>query len=513
MLDDAVAAFLETVSERALDEPLLALLRAQGFEQVQPTHGPTEFGKDIVAQKGGEQWAFQSKAGNIGQSAWREITGQLDELRLSNYAGPGFDPSLPRQPVLVTTGRLTGNAPLLATEYKKRAQERGEPGLDVWGKDELLARLSGHANAVLRGSIDGALLSILGAVERDDASMDAVELFARRWDAFPTDYLLGLGIIEAALVCERLKQRERLDLACHAALSLVRAAWAGTHDAPSARVAADAGGALFEAYARDLWTDCGERLLRRRGLVAVSDYAAWATYPIRCLRIAELLGLLALRAQQEDDPFADEVADWLSQFISRQPGTTHPMGERFAVSFIPPVLLLSRRRPGVARMLLTQTAVWLCDRNDNGNLGLGDTGAVPEEEIARVFGSAFEHVKLRPQKISHLASIALDLAALCRFRRLYGDIRNDLLAVDVVPRVLRCPDSADQYKITGEGNRWELNPTYPDEIPRTGALGPAHHTEAERSRHLMRQGRPWDLLAVSSALRDRHFVAAMAQFI
>lgn len=36
----------------------------------------------------------------------------------------------------------------------------------------------------------------------------------------------GVGIIEAALACERLTETERLDLACHLALCAVRGAWA-----------------------------------------------------------------------------------------------------------------------------------------------------------------------------------------------------------------------------------------------------------------------------------------------
>lgn len=35
MLDDAVAAFLDSVTERGLDEPLLALLRSLGYTHVQ----------------------------------------------------------------------------------------------------------------------------------------------------------------------------------------------------------------------------------------------------------------------------------------------------------------------------------------------------------------------------------------------------------------------------------------------------------------------------------------------
>ncbi|HUB37090.1 MAG TPA: restriction endonuclease, partial [Solirubrobacteraceae bacterium] len=113
MLSDAVAAYLESVSERAFDEPLMALLRARGFASVRLVHGAREFGKDVIAQRGGEQWGFQSKAGNMGQSEWRALTGQLDELRVVNLGHGAFNTDLPRRPVLVTTGRLVGNAPEL----------------------------------------------------------------------------------------------------------------------------------------------------------------------------------------------------------------------------------------------------------------------------------------------------------------------------------------------------------------------------------------------------------------
>ena len=54
MLSDAVAVYLESVSERAFDEPLMALLRARGFTSVRLVHGAREFGKDVIAQRDGE---------------------------------------------------------------------------------------------------------------------------------------------------------------------------------------------------------------------------------------------------------------------------------------------------------------------------------------------------------------------------------------------------------------------------------------------------------------------------
>jgi len=71
LLDDAVAAYLDSVSERAFDEPLVALLRVLGYSNVHLVHGQREFGKDVIGQLAGEQWAFQSKAGDIGQAAGR----------------------------------------------------------------------------------------------------------------------------------------------------------------------------------------------------------------------------------------------------------------------------------------------------------------------------------------------------------------------------------------------------------------------------------------------------------
>jgi hypothetical protein len=217
LLDDAVGAFLDTVSERAFDEPLLGLLRAEGYTNVVLSHGTREFGKDAFARKGGEQWAFQSKAGDISHGDWRDLVGQLDELRLVNLGHGSFDTNLPRRPVLVTTGRLVGNAPDLYRDYNERAREREQPELGLWDRDDLLGRLSGNPDSLLRGAVDGPLLSMLGEIERGAATMDSLEVFSRRWEEYKGPRLSGIGLVEASLICEGLARSERLDLACHTA--------------------------------------------------------------------------------------------------------------------------------------------------------------------------------------------------------------------------------------------------------------------------------------------------------
>ena len=511
MLQDAVDAFLDGLAnERALDEPLMAALRARGFSKVNLTHGGAEFGKDIVAQKDRLQYAFQSKLGDIGQGDWRQMTGQLDELRLSDYVGPEFDLELPRRPVLVISGRFKGNAALAAAEYNRRARQRGEPGLEIWRRDELISLLAGSPDAVLRGSIDGALLKMLGSIERGEVDMDYIEAFSRRWEAVSGRELIGLSVIEATLLCEKLRLAHRLDLACHLALNLIRSAWANPDAVGQAPSAADAGARLFDVYAEVLWSESDDRLLTKRGLVGFSGPSAWITYPIRCMRLSEILGLYGLRLRKAGaDRQATEVAAWLARFSAVHPGAAHLVSDRYAVSLIPPVLLLRRRHRAAAAGVLKRATVWLCDRYERGEFGLAQTGLSPRQEVDRLLGERFEHVQVRGRRSTSLAAaVLLDLAAVCRFSKMYEDIRNDQQAVHLVPLVLRTPNSVDQYSISGDSNRWELNPCYPDRLPRGRPLNLPHHAEPERT--LVRQGRPWDLLAVSSALRDRHFIGPMA---
>jgi hypothetical protein len=48
--------------------------------------------------------------------------------------------------------------------------------------------------------------------------------------------------------------------------------------------------------------------------------SAWVNYHVRCTRVAEIVGLLALHARREDKARAAEIADWLVRFAQAQPG-------------------------------------------------------------------------------------------------------------------------------------------------------------------------------------------------
>jgi hypothetical protein len=144
VLRDIVGTFLDTLTEREFDGPLLALLAARGFADVYFIHGAFEFGKDVLAKRTDpatgqqRQYVIQSKAGDIGQPEWRAVRPQLEECEYNTIGHPSFDGDLPRVAVLVTTGRLKGAAPADVTEYRKSVEARGLADLEIWERSDLI---------------------------------------------------------------------------------------------------------------------------------------------------------------------------------------------------------------------------------------------------------------------------------------------------------------------------------------------------------------------------------------
>ena len=74
--------------------------------------------------------------------------------------------------------------------------------------------------------------------------------------------------------------------------------------------------------------------------------------------------------------------------------------------------------------------------------------------------------------------------------------------------MLLTEDDRDALLVEGDQNRWDYNPDYAESLEGDSPAAP-HLAEDETSRALAANGRWWDLLAASAALRDRHFVAAI----
>src|SRR5260370_4317995 len=145
MLADAIGNYISSLTEREFDAPFIALLRLRGFTDIHFLHGPFEFGKDFIAKRAedGEehQYAFQTKAGDIGMFEWNQCRGQIDLLRTDALAHPNFNKALNRRAIFVTTGRLIGGAGLAAQEYAQHLQTLGEAQFSTWDRDTLVELL------------------------------------------------------------------------------------------------------------------------------------------------------------------------------------------------------------------------------------------------------------------------------------------------------------------------------------------------------------------------------------
>ena len=173
MLRAVVTTFLESLTEREFDAPLLALLSSQGFTDIHFIHGGFEFGKDVIAKRHDadgqtlRQYSIQSKSGDLGQSDWRAVRPQLEECEYNTRAHPSFDAELPRVAVLVTTGILKGGAPVDAQEFKAACANRGLADFEVWDRNTLVDWLCQDPSLGLADlSVQDDLVALLGSIAR-----------------------------------------------------------------------------------------------------------------------------------------------------------------------------------------------------------------------------------------------------------------------------------------------------------------------------------------------------------
>jgi len=142
MLAAAIGNYIDSLTEREFDTPFIALLPLHGFTDIHFLHGPFEFGKDFIAKRKEDgveyQYAFQTKAGDLGLSDWRACRGQIDMLRTNALAHPNFDKAMPRKARFVTTGRLVGGAALDAQEYREHLAQLKESDFVTWDRDTLV---------------------------------------------------------------------------------------------------------------------------------------------------------------------------------------------------------------------------------------------------------------------------------------------------------------------------------------------------------------------------------------
>jgi len=501
MLRGIVETFLESLTEREFDAPLLALLAAQGFSDIHFIHGSFEFGKDVIAKRvdadTGElrQYAIQSKAGDIGQASWREIRPQLEESEYNTRAHPAYDASLPRVAVLLTTGRLKGAAAVDSQEFQASVKARGLASFEVWERTTLTGWLAEDPDTGLLGRPSAAtLLSVVSDIENHAVTEPVLEHFTREWIPTGGD-ISARSVIEAAVLVNALRRTERLDLAALCALHLFRAASGGTLDPGINSRISDAARRLVLGIAAEILDEVEPLLANPLELLrATAHPLAIAIYPVICCRTAEIIALLAIAT--DDSKIAARARSAVEALAARHPGTLRPISDQFAVSALPVVIVLNSISPIMARAYVRSLADWLLDRYDPQKAGLG-LAALDETEavaIARLLGGALDVVDIDRRLSSYLAAVILDLCVLLGAGELYDVFLDNLNALRVVATMEAADETTANWRRGGQGVHMHPVVTYKP----WGADLPSHHgwAVATSSR---------DALLLTASCRSRHY--------
>lgn len=499
MLRNVVRSFLESLTEREFDAPLLAVLFARGFTDIHFLHGAFEFGKDVIAKRRSDdgvvrQYAIQSKGGDLGAGEWRSVRTQLDECFHNDIAHPGFDATLPRVGVLVTTGRLKGAASADAQQYRKAIERRGLGDLEVWDVDGLTEWMSVDPALGIAGAGEAAaLMDLVLSVQRRAVSEPVLERHTRSWVSGESPASAPRACLEAAIVCSALRTARRLDLAALVALHLLRAAWTPESDESDAGVAAVAVD-LFETYATELLGQVEPLLGDSRDLLRpVADVMSIVTYPALVCRLTELLSLLGLGVA--DPEVRARASRALLRLCADHPGSRRPPSDQFAASLVPTTVLLARVDRPAARTYLRDVASWLIDRHDpeHDGLGLSSMDESGEDAAARLLGGSLTFVTSSRRRSSYLATVLLDLLLALGEESLYTAVLENFTTLRVVPIIAAADERRARWRRGGVG----VLPHPRVDYAAFAGPPPAHHARASGTPPLIG-------IMLAATARNRH---------
>jgi hypothetical protein len=533
MLRNVLEDYLSSIREREFDYPLSALLQAMGFYDIHFTHGGVEFGKDFIGKKvddGTEyQYAIQSKKGNINQGLWRdEIKGQLEEAIEIDLSHPQFNTSSPRKVILVTTGRLSGNARLATQEFKKKFEkDKNVQELIFWEQEQLIQfseeyGLSGIYQNTAKG-LSGLGQFYLTYSKAIDGTLSdrEIEEFSRLWLDNELSYRKKIfrAAIEAEIIAVMLTERQRTYEALITQLALSRILMKVTYETDDPFVVTILKELMeetilpvcrefFNQFKAD-WEETGKKLIQ---LCFQNCYFPMLDYLVWCARVLEVTSLYAFLTKEPAE--RDEAITFLVEFIEAEEGCGHIPADRYAVTVVWPTLALLRAgRTDKAIAFVQRTLVWLCDRVEKG-AGLAHWDADEYQETVTLLGYPFDFIKLEEHGSYYLATVVTDLAAFIGDKKFYEDVSYDLAAVEVAFTYWQFPDTEAIFTIDTEECTTYSNIPVSSSIEKFEDYEYAEHIKPEAgSFQIAQKAGINSLILLSVFLKDRYFPKMWNQII
>lgn len=525
MLRNVLADYLNSISERDFDLPFLSLLPEMGFYDVHFTHGREEFGKDFIAKRLDDgiemQYAFQTKAGDIGQGDWRDIKQQIFEASTNTLIHPNYNLSIPLKVFLVTTGKLKGTAPVDFQDFKRYMEGHHQNlTIDFWGKEQLIDKLekyglSGVYNATAKGLINyGNFYSFYGKSLQEYISDREIALYTEQWidETLTRSQRIRLAVIEGEILANQCLNKGFLYEAIHIYLGVGRAILFELQvtqpaDQPLLDLYQQVETRIFD-YSKQYFIDFHQQwLAANKDLVgAIQGNSLMMGYLVQCSRVLEVIGFLYFLARTREASLQQEIKDFLLEFVATEPGCTHIAGDYYAVSLILPALvLIDCNANQQVKDFLHQCVKWIGDRYEQG-VGLASVEADEQTEINTLLGYSFDFLDIQPNPSSLAATALSDLAAFFGDTKFYEDVVNDIMAVNIAPAYWQPPDTREIYRIDGDNVINFANIKYQETFSDFTLFQFAQHISNEPANYkVVVDVGPLSLLIVMLLLRDRYF--------
>lgn len=525
MLRNVLEDYLSSIKERDFDFPLSSLLQGMGFYDIHFTHGGVEFGKDFIAKRREEgveyQYAIQSKKGDINQALWRnEVRGQLEEAILSDLSHPQFNTTAPRKAVLVTTGRLSGNARLACQEFKAKLEaENRIHEISFWEREQLAQYseefgFAGVHQSMVTGLKEFAQFYLTYSKALEGTLSDReIEELSRLWLDESLDFKKRIlrASIESEIIAAKLIEQGHVYEAITAYLSVTRLVMQVTYENDDPFVLEILNeivntkilplSRLFFTELKSNWEGAERFLLNlclKESSLPMLNYIVW------CARVLEITSLYFFLTR--DAAERASAVSFLSEFGKKEEGCGHVAGDRHAVSMVwPSLALVAAGRTDDAVALIKRSVIWLCDRVDKG-FGLARYEADEYEETATLLGYPFDFIKVEHNRCSFLATILTDLAAFIGDKEFYSDVVNDFEACEIVYNYWQFPDTKAIFTIDTEECRNYPNIPHQPSIERFDDFEYAEHIKHEPDFFKISQkAGPYSFLFLTILLRDRYF--------
>lgn len=534
MLRNALEDYLSSIKdERDFDFPLASLLRAMGYYDIHFTHGRGEIGKDFIAKKavnGTEyQYAIQSKKGDINQSEFRNnIMGQLFEASVLGLSHPQFDRNLPRKVILVTSGRLAGNAPLTFQDFNLELETKYQKeNVIFWGKDQLIDYFEEYGLTSIHQFTSSGVVGytqfflIYGKALDGQLSDREIENFSRFWIDESLEYQKRVlrASIEAEIIASKLIGNGKLYEAITLYLSLARVMLQAMFESNDEYIVEVYQQLIkqnilplckeFYSQFKNSWDSALKQLLPLAGEKTGLPMLHYLVWSARVLETTALYFFLT-----DDKAERSDIISFLVEFIETEKGCGHIPGDRYTVSVVWPALaLIQAGKTDKAIGLLNRSVIWVCDRVEKG-FGLAHYDADEYEETAILLGYPFESIKVEENRSSFLGTAAADLAAFIGDKEFYRNIINDLEACEIIYSYWQVPDTKAILTITTE--ECIAYPNIPHQYSLTNFedFSYAEHIKHEPSSfQITEKAGLKSLILLSVLLKDRYFPKMWKQII